>query len=76
MKSLVLSGGEAVEIAKSRIRGNLPTFPAAVFAEGHSPGKEPVRATDMNTLAATVETAIIVSITELGGNKAEVHWPV
>jgi hypothetical protein len=75
MMQIVLSSGEALAFARQRKSKGLPVFPANIFAEGHSPGKEPIRATDEMVLTAAVEQAVYVSQTEFEGKGAEIHWP-
>jgi hypothetical protein len=74
-EEIVLSASEATKQAVGRLASGLPTFPAGVLAEGHSPGKQPVWAMDMDQLSGAVEMAIAVSRDELGGNGAEIRWP-
>ena len=64
----------AMAAARDRMDARLGTFPAKVWAEGHSSGKEPVVVPDVLFLHGVVEEAIGVSRDEHGKNGAVVEW--
>ena len=64
----------AVAAARDRMDARLGTFPAKVWADGHSPGKEPIIVPDGSLLSGTIEQAIGVSRDEFGKNGAVVEW--
>jgi hypothetical protein len=73
-KTIVRTAKEAVAEMRARNSARLPTFPAKVWAEGHSPGKEPVIVDDQVRLESVVAQAVYVSQDEFNKNGAVLEW--
>jgi hypothetical protein len=73
-KTIVRSAGEALAEVRARYSAKLPTFPAKLWAEGHSPGKEPLMVQDEVQLPGAVTQAVYVSRDEFGKNGAVLEW--
>lgn len=65
---------EAAVGLRNRRSAKLPTFPAKVWAEGRSPGKEPLVVHDEMQFRGGIETALYVSRDEHHMDGAVVEW--
>lgn len=75
MKQVTVHSPEAAIVKmRERLSARLATFPAKIWAEGHTPGKEPLVATDETVLRSAVMQAIGVSRSEFGKNGAVLEW--